>query len=514
MESKEHRTKTVINEKFEKKASNSLNVADIEKEGFDGDNNFIDYFMVFGVKPEIFKNSYLYNSNSINDINNNLIPQIITKFPKLDKKHIVVENSITQQIFPHGFNAIESITKPENQFYSVILDNQLYSATYANKFIACLLIYESIKDYEILNTKYKSTDVLFNMIRSNSTKSSKPPEPKKYKNYYIPKCLCLVSVYPAFNRFQEILTNIYNLVMSNKFNNLYIDRIIEKFILEIPKLPRGKKKVILSLPNNTLINLTEKKMNDFPYVNINLPRFFACLDISNILEIFRYLLFETKLIFFGSNLNDLTNSIISILSLIFPFKYQFQIVSVLPKDLYNFIETISPYIFGINETYDENFFKNNKVNLEDATICIVDLDRNKFIITTKNERNLIKDYPPFPKSLKEKIEKDYIKYKKERENNNKTKEIKNKLEEENSQYQLIFFNFMASLLKDYPKFLSKDYGVTKDISMSIKDMIDLTGYANLYNATEREFYNRIFTTQMFIEFIYKRMMPLKIIMKK
>ena len=463
--------------------------------------------MVFGVKPEIFKNSYLYNSNSINDINNNLIPQIITKFPKLDKKHIVVENSITQQIFPHGFNAIESITKPENQFYSVILDNQLYSATYANKFIACLLIYESIKDYEILNTKYKSTDVLFNMIRSNSTKSSKPPEPKKYKNYYIPKCLCLVSVYPAFNRFQEILTNIYNIVMSNKFNNLYIDRIIEKFILEIPKLPRGKKKVILSLPNNTLINLTEKKMNDFPYVNINLPRFFACLDISNILEIFRYLLFETKLIFFGSNLNDLTNSIISILSLIFPFKYQFQIVSVLPKDLYNFIETISPYIFGINETYDENFFKNNKVNLEDATICIVDLDRNKFIITTKNERNLIKDYPPFPKSLKEKIEKDYIKYKKERENNNKTKEIKNKLEEENSQYQLIFFNFMASLLKDYPKFLSKDYGVTKDISMSIKDMIDLTGYANLYNATEREFYNRIFTTQMFIEFIYKRMMP-------
>ena len=507
MESKEHRTKTVINEKFEKKASNSLNVADIEKEGFDGDNNFIDYFMVFGVKPEIFKNSYLYNSNSINDINNNLIPQIITKFPKLDKKHIVVENSITQQIFPHGFNAIESITKPENQFYSVILDNQLYSATYANKFIACLLIYESIKDYEILNTKYKSTDVLFNMIRSNSTKSSKPPEPKKYKNYYIPKCLCLVSVYPAFNRFQEILTSIYNLVMSNKFNNLYIDRIIEKFILEIPKLPRGKKKVILSLPNNTLVNLTEKKMNDFPYVNINLPRFFACLDISNILEIFRYLLFETKLIFFGSNLNDLTNSIISILSLIFPFKYQFQIVSVLPKDLYNFIETISPYIFGINETYDENFFKNNKVNLEDATICIVDLDRNKFIITTKNERNLIKDYPPFPKSLKEKIEKDYIKYKKERENNNKTKEIKNKLEEENSQYQLIFFNFMASLLKDYPKFLSKDYGVTKDISMSIKDMIDLTGYANLYNATEREFYNRIFTTQMFIEFIYKRMMP-------
>ena len=80
-------------------------------------------------------------------------------------------------------------------------------------------------------------------------------------------------------------------------------------------------------------------------------------------------------------------------------------------------------------------------------------------------------------------------------------------EEENYGYQLIFFNFMISLLKDYPKFLSKDYGVTKDISMSIKDMIDLNSYTNSYNVNEREFYNKIFTTQMFIEFIYKRMMP-------
>ena len=66
---------------------------------------------------------------------------------------------------------------------------------------------------------------------------------------------------------------------------------------------------------------------------------------------------------------------------------------------------------------------------------------------------------------------------------------------------------MIALLKDYPKFLSKDYGVTKDISMSIKDMIDLTSYANSYGTNEKEFYNRIFSTQMFIEFIYKRMMP-------
>ena len=513
MELKEHRTKTVVDDIYKKPNKNHSNVAEIEKEGFDGDNNFIDYFMIIGVKPEIYKNSYLYNSNSIDEINNNLIPQIITKFPKIDKKHIVVENSLPQQIFPHGFNAIESETQPENQFFSVILDNQLYSATYTHKFIACLLIYENIENYEILNEKYKSTDILSKMMRSNSITGNIQIPNEKYKNFYIPKCLCLVSVYPDFNRFQEILNSLYNITMSNQFNNLYIDRIIEKMVMEIPKLPRGLKKIYLSLPPNTIIDLTEKKMNDFPGININLSKFFDSFDIANIIDIFRYLLFETKLIFFSSNLYELTNSIMSMLSLIFPFKYQFQIVSILPKDLYNFIETISPYIFGINETYDENFFKNNKVNLEDATICIIDLDRNKYFIRIKNEKMLNKDFPPFPKNLKEKLEKDFSKYrkeKKEKEANNKLKETKNanaKRDEENSAYQLIFYNFMISLLKDYPKFLSKDYGVSKDISMSIKDMIDLNAYASLYGANEKEFYSRIFSTQMFIEFIYKRMMP-------
>ena len=510
MDSKEFGNQSLVNDKrFSSSSNNPIN-AEIEKESFDGDNNFIDYFMIIGAKPEIFKNAHLYNSNSISDINNILIPQIITKFPKIDKKHIVIENTIPQQIFPHGFKAIESETKPENQFYSVILDNQLYSAVYTNKFIACLLIYENLQDYEILYEKYKSTDKLYKMMSSSSIKTENSATNEKYKNFNIPKCLCLVSVYPAFNRFQEILNNIYNLVTSNQFNTLYIDRIIEKLVMEIPKLPRGLKKVCLSLPSHTMIDLTEKKMNDFPCININLPNFFSCLDFANILDIFRYLLFETKLIFFSSKLYDLTNSIMSIISLIYPFKYQFQIVSVLPKDLYNFIETISPYIFGINESYDANIFKRNKINLEDATICIVDIDRNKIFIRTKNPKLTNKDYPPFPKSIKEKIEKDFIKFKNEKKSNRKSKDINNiniKMDEENYEYQLIFFNFMISLLKDYPKFLSKDYGVSKDISMSIKDMIDINAYTNSYSVNERDFYNRILSTQMFIEFIYKRMMP-------
>ena len=510
-----------IRESLDESNLSIYNVSETEKKYFEEDNNFIDYFVEVGVKPEIFKNNYLYTSESIEDINSKIVPQIITKFPKIDKKYIVIESTLIQQIFPHGFNAVEAEAKPDPEFYSIILDNQLYSATYTHKYFACLLIYESIKNYEKLNEKYKTTDIMFKSImnaKSSRDKETKYNE-KKYENYYIPKCLSIVSVYPSFNKFEEILRALYDLVLSNKYNNLYIDRIIEKMIVETPKLPRGYKKISLKLPNK-IIDLTERKMNDYPSININLSKLFGTLKMANIIEIFRYLLFETKLIFFSSKLYDLTNTIMSILSLITPFKYQFQVVSVLPKELYHFIETISPYIFGINEAYDDNFLKRNNITLEDSTICIIDIDQDKYYVISTDEKSKEEDFPDFPKHLKEKIEKDYNNYiqelinkardinmKKIDDDNNSIGENNKDVKEDNQIYQSIFFNFMIFLLKDYPKFLSKDYGVAKDISMSVKDMIDINSYINSLNSNERDFYKRIFNTQMFIEFIFKRMMP-------
>ena len=68
------------------------NISETEKKYFEEDNNFIDYYVEVGANPEIFKNNFLY-SDSINYINSNILPQIITKFPKIDKKYIVIENT-------------------------------------------------------------------------------------------------------------------------------------------------------------------------------------------------------------------------------------------------------------------------------------------------------------------------------------------------------------------------------------------------------------------------------------
>ena len=499
---------------------------ELQKKYFDEDNNYIDYFLEIGAKPEILKYNYLYDSESIDDINDNLIPQIICKFPNFDKKNIVVESSILNQIFPQGFNAIESSTRPEPYFFCLTLDNQLFSMVYTTKYLACFVIYEDIDNYKKLYDKYQEVDAIFNSAVSDKVKPKTNEEKKSCKKYYIPKCLCLVSVHAYIDKFEEILRTIYDLFLDNKYPNLFIDNIIEKLITETPKVPRGHKRIVIQFPNKE-IDISDNKMNELPCINTNLLRTFDILSVGNIIEIFKHLMFETKLIFFSKDLYDLTNTILSLLFLLCPFKYQFQIVSILPKDFYNYIETISPYIFGINESFTETFFTDNKINIDDATICVVDIDNDRYLILPTRENLNPDEFPELPKKLSKKLEMKLnecnFDFKKDKAFiksicdlkyiiPNKDKIIGNKnltcsIKEMNERYQLCFYKFMISMFIDYPKFLTKDYSVNKDISMSIQDMVDINSYLNNFSSSERPFYNKMFNTQLFIEFIYKRMMP-------
>ena len=502
--------------------SNEIGV-EIQKKYFDEDNNYIDYFIEIGAKPEIFKYSYLYETDSIEEINDNLIPQIICKFPNFDKKNIVMDNGIITQIFPQGFNAIESQVPPEPNFFCLTLDNQLFSMIYTTKFLSCLIIYEDINKYRELYDKYLEEDSKFTSAVYGAVKQKNVDEKKAGKKYFIPKCLCFASVHPYIDKHEEILRALYELALENKYPTLFLDHIIEKLITETPKVPRGYKLVILQFPNKQ-IDISENKMNELPSINTNLIRTFDILSVGTIMEVFKFLLFETKLIFFSKDLYDLTNTILSFLSLLSPFKYQFQIVSILPKDFYSYIETISPYIFGINENFSNSFFKDNKIEIDNSTICVIDIDNDKYYIIPSDA---IEEFPDYPKKIAKKLEMKLTQLNSDFKNDktfmksicdlrkiisNKSKIMANKnltysIKNMNEAYQLNFYKFMIGLFIDYPKFLSKDYSVSKDISMSIQDMIDLNNYLNSFSSSDKAFFSKIFSTQLFMEFIYKRMMP-------
>ena len=477
-----------------------------EAKFFDEDNNYIDYFVEIGEHPEIFKEEFLYNSSSLDDINKKLIPKIISKFPESNKKSIVINNNIINQIFPHGFKALEAKSKPDPFFFAIMSDNQLYSVEYKYKYLSCLIIYESISEYRKLYETF--------FIQENTDNNN-------YNNYYIPKCLCIVSVHPCIDKFEEILKTIYEMTMSNKYNNIFVNQLIEELVIRTPKIPPGYKKVKLKI-NEKEIDLTEQKINNYPFIHIDLTYIFGLLNIYPILDIFKFILFEGNVIFFSSKINELTTSIMSFLFLISPFKYQYQVISILPKQFYSYLESDIPFILGINERYDKNFFETNNISLKNNIILIVNLDEKNIEYVPQNINN--KDIPEFPKHIKERIDikvQEY--YKLLISSANKNLDVKEngdendieqnlinnrgKIKEKNEQYQIIFYKFMVELLEEYPKYLKKDVNITNVNEMDINDMIDTNLYLNSFNIADREFYKKIFKTKMFREFIIKRVDP-------
>ena len=447
-----------------------------EQKFFTGDNNYIEYFFEVGVKPSIFSNANITPDLNIEQINSKIYPEIISKFPYFDKKSMTIDSTIIDFIFPKEYKAIQSKSNPDPEFYSIILDNPFYRCDYSYKYIGCLLIYESLNTYKKLYDTYSE---------DSNSKNDLNKSKDDFKNIYVPKCLCLASVHPNINKFEMILRSLYDLVLKGK--NYFIDEIIEKLICQTPKVPRGIKKVFLKIEDKN-IDLTETKLNELITVNVDLKKIFSSFKIEKIVEIFKLLLFETKTIFFCSKITEITNYILCFLLLLKPFTYPFRILSVLPKKFYYFLDLDTPCIFGVNELYTQNFFKENNLILGKEPICIVDLDKKDYYILNKN-----KDIPSIPSHLKDKLDKRTEEYRKS----------KKKTGDKNEDYQEIFYRFMYNLLKDYSKYLKK----SSCESNKFDDLFDKKGYINSQSSKEKDFYEKIISSQMFLDFIIKRLMP-------
>ena len=96
------------------------------KNGFDKNNNFIDYFIEVGVSPDIILKESFLNAKNLDEVNKNITPMLITKFPKLDKKTISVDESIINHLFPRGFKAIHSKEQPASLSFNLVSTSSLF----------------------------------------------------------------------------------------------------------------------------------------------------------------------------------------------------------------------------------------------------------------------------------------------------------------------------------------------------------------------------------------------------
>ena len=99
------------------------------KDELDKANNFIDYFLVVGVDPEIYKNNWLYEYDA-DELNKKykeeLEPKIISSFPPFEKHTISFDESIIMHCFPNGYEIVKYNKQPKPIVFSFILDNNYF----------------------------------------------------------------------------------------------------------------------------------------------------------------------------------------------------------------------------------------------------------------------------------------------------------------------------------------------------------------------------------------------------
>ena len=524
--------------------------------------NFVDYFLTIGSNPNIFQNKWLYESD-ISELNNKykeeIKPVIINKFPSNDKKIVGLDDAIILHCFPNGFEVIESNTQPEYQTYSILLDNNNYSISYQFKYVVCLKFYESINKYKKLYDKYmehsetsmpEDTDTIYSKERKATYSDIYSPMPLdgdqnnneecececetnisnnvgitmsshknfkrssiysnkenvKYRKYYIPKCLCLISLYPYITELSKIIKIIYQYSLVEK-QVIPLEKIINNLIIEVPTPPRGIYAIEYSLINESII-LKANQMNDLYTLNIQFERLFTIFNLDNILEIFQYLMLNTKIIIFSKEIKNLTPVILSLLSLLYPFHYPYTVVSVLHKEAYKLIDNIVPVLVGINEKYNSNFLKENDIDICDFTL-IVNMDKQELIkMEPPDNKNKQKKLPSLPQKYKNNLEKKINNYILEIKNNKKkngrgehSKVLQHKL-------RTFFLEFQIELMKDYSKYLDNDiYKHQDDGKTPLENAFKLKEFLNKVPSDYYDFYEYFLGTQMFCDFIYKRMMP-------
>ena len=521
--------------KYQINLTNELNLA----------QTFAEYFLILGIDPRISMRTYLYNtepSEILKFYSNEIKPEILSKYPPMKKSYINVDNSILDICFPNNFKIEEFSSKPEPEVLFFLLDNYFYSIDYPHKYLTCLKFYEKLESYfelkerlqkkmgnnyngkipkydggasnvnYFLDRGYSDDDLWVDNLNDRKRSDELGDEillkkgKDKLKNLYFPKIICLISIQPFYKEQELILRQIYNYYLSKEKKKIPLEKIILNLLCNIPMPPNGLFEIsykfnneINEINNDNEIKIKRHKYNELKNIDYTTNYMLSIFNINNFLEIFKYSIYEIKTLLFSSKINNLSIFINGILSLLYPFNYSFQVSSCVPTNAFDLLESISPYILGINQQYTETFFTDNKIEINEEDLMIIDIDNKNVIIKAKNNEN----YPNLPKSFLKKMKsgiEDILK---------KQKSNKSKKNEELNLFSSIFFDLFLNIMADYSNYLNNDYffNKTKYKNSNIQGLFKMKEFINNHSNNEKSFWQKFVSTQMFSDFIFKKMLP-------
>ena len=372
-------------------------------------------------------------------------PEILDQYPQNENEN----NAVSMFCFPEGIYFLEKKIAPEK--FNFVLTDETGERTYGSTLIFWEKLSDNIRNLmePIFEEEVQLTE---EEIKSNLYKTN-----KKFKKYYAPKALCILSKFPFFSNNVTFLKELYKIFTSSS-TNIPLERAINGYVDSLYRQSY-----------DDLIRFNIHNVNiDFYFIpnygkewDINdsyLETLFRVLSIDIILIAWQGLLLEKKLYLICSSKETLLQVAHGFITLLFPFKWIHTYIPILPEKLRSFTESPMPLIFGIPFPIDLNEIPDDGLNL------IININKNCF-------ENYHEEIPKLTGKLKLVLEK-RIKNLKEKYNIEKIEHsdewmdyldtIENKERPRNlnaidgGEIREVFYDVFINMFKNYGKYFDWD----------------------------------------------------------
>ncbi|XP_058273083.1 myotubularin-related protein 5 isoform X2 [Hemibagrus wyckioides] len=290
--------------------------------------------------------------------------KILQRFPEKDWEDNPFPQGIELFCQPSGWQLVPE-QQPSSFFVAVLTD-----INSERHYCACFTFWETVDNPQLQKEEPSEAD------------EDESPDLMQPEQLYAPKSLVLVSRLDHTEVFRNCLGLIYTVHVEHI--NVPLETVIGNLLTCVIPIAGGsqindppvcslsdwllgcfQRTITLGAGDRQVI---QTPINDsLPVSGCSVAHLFRQLGIVNVLYLFCAALTEHKILFLSRSYQRLTDACRALLAIMFPLKYSFTYVPILPGKLLEVLSTPTPFIIGVN-----SFFRSETQELLD--VIIADLD--------------------------------------------------------------------------------------------------------------------------------------------
>ncbi|XP_067915404.1 myotubularin-related protein 5 isoform X2 [Heterodontus francisci] len=275
--------------------------------------------------------------------------RIIQRFPEKEWEDNPFPQGIQLFCQPSGWHLVLERKSP-NFFVAVLTD-----INSERHYCACFTFWEAVEQSQ----KNHANDV-----DDEDSKFMQAPQ------LFAPKSLVLVSQLDHTEVFRNCLGLIYTIYIDSL--NFPLETVIGNLLTCIIPITGGSQRTVsLGAGDRQVI---QTPINDaLPVSGCSVALLLKQLGINNVLDLFCAALTEHKILFLSSSYQRLTEACRALLALMFPLKYSFTYIPILPAQLLEVLSSPTPFIIGIHSSF--------RAEMQDLLdVIVADLDGGTLVI--------------------------------------------------------------------------------------------------------------------------------------